>query len=257
MCGTRRNKALFACSTDKKGRRVRRPFLLRAMGVTLIGLLALASPAQAAMRGYIVTSFDTIRIEAPVRVVLQTGSGTSAMGEGDRAALDRVNLSVSGQVLTIRLADTAAGWDSGLESVPTIHLSTGQLRRAILMGGGVLTISELEGLEADLLLSGGGTLVAQRINVERLSISVGGSGALTAAGTTRDLRVAVSGQGSLDASGLRANTASVMNDGPGAIHVRVDGPVKIVSTGSGDTVVDGKPICTVTRRGAGEVRCGS
>ncbi len=236
---------------------MRRPFLLRAMGVTLTGLLAFASPAQAAMRGYIVTSFDTIRIEAPVRVVLQTGSGTSAMGEGDRAALDRVNLSVSGQVLTIRLADTAAGWDSGLESVPTIHLSTGQLRRAILMGGGVLTISELEGLEADLLLSGGGTLVAQRINVERLSISVGGSGALTAAGTTRDLRVAVSGQGSLDASGLRANTASVMNDGPGAIHVRVDGPVKIVSTGSGDTVVDGKPICTVTRRGAGEVRCGS
>ena len=236
---------------------MRRPFSLRAFAAALMGAVVFASPAQAAMRGYIVTSFDTIRLEAPVRVVLQTGSGTSAMGEGDRAALDRVNLSVSGQVLTIRLADTTAGWDSGLESVPTIHLSTGQLRRAILMGGGVLIIAELEGLEADLSLNGGGSLVAQRINVERLSLSVGGSGVLTAVGKTRDLRMVVSGPGSIDASGLSAHAASVVNDGTGSVRVRVDGPVKIVSTGSGDVVVEGKPVCTVTRRGAGEVRCGS
>lgn len=236
---------------------MRRPFLLRATAVALIGALLAVSPVQAAMRGYIVTSFDTIRLEAPIRVVLQTGSGTSATGEGDRAALDRVTLSVSGQVLTIRLADSAAGWDSSLESVPTIHLSTGQLRRAILMGGGVLTISELEGLEADLSLNGGGKLVAQGVDVERLSLSVGGSGLMTVGGSTRDLRVAVSGPGSIDALGLSANAASVMNDGTGSIRARVDGPVKVVSTGSGDTVVEGKPVCTVARRGAGEVRCGS
>lgn len=236
---------------------MRRPFLLRAMAVALTGALLAVPPAHAAMRGYIVTSFDTIRLEAPIRVVLQTGSGTSATGEGGRAALDRVTLSVSGQVLTIRLTDSAAGWDSSLESVPTIHLSTGQLRRAILMGGGVLTISELEGLEADLSLNGSGKLVAQGVDVERLSLSVGGSGLMSVGGSTRDLRVAVSGPGSIDASGLSANAASIMNDGTGSIRARVDGPVKVVSTGSGDTVVEGKPICTVARRGAGEVRCGS
>src|SRR3990167_1263131 len=125
MCGTRRNKSLFAQLTCNRGRRSRRPFSLRAMAVALTAALLSVSPAQAAMRGYIVTSFDTIRLEAPIRVVLQTGSGTSATGEGDRAALDRVNLSVSGQVLTIRLTDAVGGWDKGLESVPTIFLSTG------------------------------------------------------------------------------------------------------------------------------------
>lgn len=236
---------------------MRRPFLLRAMAGALTGALLSVSPAYAAMRGYIVTSFDTIRLEAPIRVVLQTGSGISATGEGDRAALDRVTLSVSGQALTIRLTDAAAGWDSGLESVPTVYLSTGQLRRAILMGGGVLTISGMEGLEADLSLNGSGRLVAQGIDVERLNLSVGGSGGLTVAGSTKELRMAVNGPGSIDASGLFTKSASVMNDGTGSIRARVDGPVRIVSTGSGDTVVEGKPVCTVTRRGAGEVRCGS
>lgn len=247
---------MLAKLTCKRGRRSRRPFCLRAGIVALMGACLLPSPAQAAMRGYIVTSFDTIRLEAPIRVVLQTGSGTSATGEGDRAALDRVSLSVSGQVLIIRLTDAVGGWDKSLESVPTIYLSTGQLRRAVLMGGGVLTISELEGLEADLSVNGSGKLVAQRVDVERLSLTIGGSGALTASGTARDLRAVVSGPGSLDASALRANTASVINDGTGAIHIRVEGPVKVVSTGSGDTIVEGKPVCTVSRRGAGEVRCG-
>lgn len=248
---------MSAFSIGRKGRRIGRPFLLRVVIAGMTAAVLPVPPAQAAMRGYIVTSFDTIRLEAPVRVELQTGSGVSATGEGDRAALDRVNLSVSGQVLTVRLADTAAGWNSGLESVPTIHLSTGQLRRAVLMGGGILTISELDGLEADLSLNGGGKIVADRVNVERLSLSVGGSGVLTAVGKTKDLRVVVSGPGSIDASGLSANSASVVNNSTGAIRVRVDGPVKVVSTGSGDTMVEGKPICTVTRRGAGEVHCGS
>ena len=77
-----------------EGRPSRRPFFM-AFAVAL-GVFAIIQPAHAAMRGFIVTNFDGIRVEAPVRIILTTGSGAKGMGEGDRELLDRVRLSVSG-----------------------------------------------------------------------------------------------------------------------------------------------------------------
>lgn len=218
-----------------------------------------ASAAHAAMRGYIVTSFDTIRVEAPVRVVLTTGSGVSGSGEGDRAALDRVNLSVSGGVLNIRMADAPdrgfGDGDDGKAEAPTLYLSTGQLRRASVLGGAVLTIKGLAGLEADLSMSGNGEMKVEQADVESLNLYVGGGGTLTISGAARRVRASVNGPGTLDAAGLDAHDATIANDGPGTISMTVHGPAKVVSTGSGDTIVGGKPACTITRRGVGAVRC--
>lgn len=214
--------------------------------------------AHAAMRGYIVTSFDTIRVEAPVRIVLTTGGGVNGSGEGDREALDRVNLSVSGGTLTVRMAEAPGGAqaDDGTTPPPTLYLATGQIRHAMVLGGGVLTIKQLAALEADLALNGNGMLVADDLDVERLNLYVSGGGKMIVKGRTRALRASVNGPGALDASGLDARNATIANDGIGSIHATVHGPAKVVSTGSGDTVVDGSPICAITRRGIGTVRCG-
>ena len=220
-------------------------------------LMLTAVPAHAAMRGYIVTSFDSIRVEAPVRIVLTTGSGVSGTGEGDREALDRVSLSVSGGLLTVSMAARPDnGFSDGKPApVPTLFLSTGQLRRVQMIGGGALTIRELEGLEADLSLNGNGEILVQQANVEQLSLYVGGGGRLTIAGTARDVRVSVSGSGALEAGALDARNAVVANDGPGSIRLMAHGPVKITSSGSGDTAIDGKPICAIAQRGVGQVIC--
>ncbi len=210
------------------------------------------------MRGYIVTSFDSIRVEAPVRIMLTTGSGVSGTGEGDRDALDRVVLSVSGGALTVSMADPPQGRfaNGKLVSVPTLYLSTGQLRRAQVIGGGVLAIEELEGLEADLSLNGNGELLVKKADVERLSLYVSGGGRLSVVGRAGSVRASVNGPGALDASGMDAATATVSNDGPGSIRIGAHGPVKVVSTGSGETVISGKPVCTIDQRGVGQVICG-
>ncbi len=211
------------------------------------------------MRGYIVTSFDVIKVEAPVRIMLITGTGTRAQGEGDREMLDRVDLSVSGGVLSVKMR---ARLDNGFDSTdasgeaPLITLSTGQLRRVNVMGGAQVRVSRLDALEADLSLSGNGELTVDKASVERLALYVSGGGRLTIAGKAHYVRASVNGSGMLEAAGLDAHEATVSNDGPGSMALSVHGPVKVVSTGSGDTSIDGKPICSVTRRGTGAVKCG-
>ena len=266
MPGKRRNKPLTGTMSEEKGRPSRRPFSVGAIWrrtearlvLALALLLPFAQPAHAAMRGYIVTSFDTIRVEAPVRIVLSTGSGVSGTGEGELEALDRVDLSVSGRVLTVTMADPPENRfsDGKAAPVPTLYLETGQLRRAQVIGGAVLTIRQLAGLEADLSMNGNGEIVVQHADVESLSLYVSGGGRLTVSGSARSVRASVNGPGALAAEGLDARDANIANDGPGSIHISVHGPAKVVSTGSGDTTVDGKPVCTITRRGVGEVICG-
>lgn len=229
----------------------------KAIAVTMAAMVACV-PGHAAMRGYIVTNFDSIRMEAPIRIVLTTGSGVSGRGEGDRALLDRVNLSISGGLLTVRMNEGPRGLDTDSASEPpTLYLSTSQLRRVRVLGGGVLTIGELSGLEVDLSMNGNGELIVEKADVEQLSLYVSGGGRMTIGGSARNLRASVNGPGELEAAGLRANYATIANDGVGSARVTVNGPATVVSTGSGETIIEGKPVCSVTRRGVGKVICGS
>lgn len=235
-----------------------RPFFMRLIATLLVSMTG-AVPAHAAMRGYIVTSFDSIRVEAPVRIILTTGSGVNGSGEGDRAMLDRVKLSVSGGLLTVRMADTSErGFgDDGDAEAPTIMLSTGQLRRAMVLGGAVLTVRDLSGLEADLSMNGNGEMIIQKADIDRLNLYVGGGGRLTISGVAREVRASVNGPGALEATGLNARGAIIANDGPGTITMTVNGEARVTSTGSGKTIVIGKPACEVDRRGVGKVICGA
>ena len=72
-----------------------------ALRALILAGLAAASPAPAATRGYTITSFDSIRVDAPVSVILTTGQGPSARAEGDQALLDRLHVDVSGRQLVI------------------------------------------------------------------------------------------------------------------------------------------------------------
>src|SRR3546814_1259315 len=67
-------------------------------GVALLIVFA-GVPALAAEQPYSVTHFDTVRMQVPFRVIISTGKGNLGRGEGERDALDRVSLDVSGGVL--------------------------------------------------------------------------------------------------------------------------------------------------------------
>ena len=222
--------------------------------VLLIGLsLGLVLPAEAATRGYTITSFDAIRVDAPVTVVVTTGSGASARAEGDQAALDRLKVDVSGRLLIISMTRPRSGEKSG--GAATLRLSTGMIDRIVLTGGGSVMVDRMKGLQGQIVLGGNGDVGVADVALDRIDVALAGGGRATLGGRTGVANIRVNGPGAVAAEGLRARQASISNDGPGSVTLTAEVTAKVVSTGSGDVTVGGKPACTIDNRGTGRILC--
>lgn len=228
-----------------------RPLLLMPL---LLGLSSLALPAQAATRGFTITSFDAIRVDAPVTVVVKTGSGASARAEGDQGALDRLKVDVSGRLLIITMARPRSGEKSG--GAATLRLSTGMIDRIVLTGGGSVTVDRMKGLQGQIVLGGNGDVGVADVALDRIDVALAGGGRATLGGRTGVANIRVNGPGAVAAEGLRARQASIANDGPGSVTLTAEVTAKVVSTGSGDVTIGGKPACTVDNGGTGRIQCG-
>lgn len=234
--------------------RPRRGALRTLTAIALMAASPAPSPANAATRGYTITSFDAIRVDAPVMVILTTGTGASARAEGDQGLLDRLTVNVSGRLLSIGLIRPRPGEKSG--GAATLRLSTGDLNRVVLTGGGSVTINRMKGLRGDIVLGGNGDVTVAAVDLDRIDVALAGGGRATLNGRAGVANIRVNGPGAVAAAGLRARQATVGNDGPGSIAMAAEVTAKIVSTGSGDVTVTGAAACTVDNRGTGRIACG-
>jgi hypothetical protein len=221
----------------------------------LLPLILLGAPASAATQGYTITRFDSIRVDAPVRVFVATGAGVTAKGEGDRDALDRVDMRVSGNLLVIRMKPRRSG-DTGGGGPVTLRLSTDNLRRIALTGGGSLTIDRMQGQRGDILLGGGGDITIGAVTLDQMTVALSGSGRITMAGRAARADMRVSGPGALMADALIVRDVKLVNEGTGSISAAASDTADINAFGSGDVAVKGKAACKVTHDGAGRVQCG-
>ena len=215
---------------------------------------ALASPAGAATRGFTISSFDAIRVDAPVEVVVTTGAGSSARAEGDQSALDRLRVDLSGRLLSITMTRAQPGEKSGGRAV--VRLSTGDLGRVVLTGGGSVSVSRMKGLRGDIILGGNGDVSVAAVDLDQLNLGVAGGGRATLAGRAGVASIRVTGPGAVAAEALRARQAAVTNDGPGNVVLTADVTAKVTASGSGDVTVMGKAACSVGNRGTGRISCG-
>lgn len=225
---------------------------LRAI-IAAAALLAVA-PAGAATRGYTITSFDAVRIDAPVSVVLTTGTGASARAEGDQTAIDRLKVDVSGRLLIVSMERGPAGTKSA--GAATLRLSTAMIDRVVLTGGGSVAINRLKGQRGEIALGGNGDVSVAEVDLDRIDVTLTGGGRVTLAGRANIANAHVSGPGALAAEPLRVRQATLGNNGPGSMELSADVTAKIVASGSGDVTVTGKAACTVDNRGTGRVTCG-
>ncbi|WP_242124762.1 DUF2807 domain-containing protein [Sphingobium sp. Sx8-8] len=216
--------------------------------------MLLAAPAGAATRGFTVTSFDAIRVDAPVEVIVTTGAGASARADGDQKLLDRLKLDVSGRVLAVTMQRAQPGDKSGGRAV--LRLSTGDLGRVVLTGGGSVSVSRMKGLRGEIILGGNGDVSVAVIDLDQLNLGVAGAGRAQLAGRAGMANIRVNGPGAVAADGLRVRQLSVANDGPGNVVVTAEVSAKIAASGSGDVTVAGKAACSVDNRGTGRISCG-
>ena len=212
-------------------------------------------PAMAATRGYTITSFDAIRVDAPVEVIVTTGAGASAKVDGDQSLIERLHIDVSGRLLTIRMDRAQPGEKSGGRA--TLRLSTGTLERLVLTGGGSISVSRMKGLRGEIVLGGNGDVNVAAVDLDQLSLGVAGAGRATLAGRAAVATVRVNGPGAVAAEELRVRQATISNDGPGNVALTAEVTAKISASGSGDVTVTGKAACQVENRGTGRISCGS
>ncbi|MET0248626.1 MAG: DUF2807 domain-containing protein [Sphingobium sp.] len=217
---------------------------------------ALPSDAHAATRGFSITSFDAIRVEAPVTVNLITGKGASARAEGDADMLERLRLDVSGRLLVVRAVRAASNGGGKSGGRATISLSTGMLDRIILVGGGSITVNRLAGLRAEIVSGGNGDVAVAAVAVDQLNVALAGGGKVALAGRAGTATIRVTGPGSVAAEGLHIRNATVGNEGPGSIRLDAAVTAKVTASGAGDVIVTGKAACIVVNRGTGRIACG-
>ena len=233
---------------------------LRRSHVAIVAFLAFGSaPALAAERGFTVTDFDRIRLEAPYQVTLETGRSSTARASGDREALDRVRLDVQGRTLVIRTDTRDWGGFPGRTSAAgpvMLRLSTQALRGVTLIGSGALSVNRLRGERFVGTLDGSATFAADGIAVDRFELVATGSSSARLAGTARMFGGVVRGSARVEGAQLLANDLTLTTQSSDRVALAARTSAKVQSSGSGETVITGKPACTVSAIGSGSVTCG-
>jgi len=232
-------------------RTLRSSLMALALGLLTVG------PVCAATRSYIVTDFDSIRVEGPLNIAVETRRGASARGEGGAASLDQVDLRVASRVLTVRLKPSP--FESSRDrNAPAIRLSltVPSLRRVQLTGAGSLNITGLDRSRAEIIASGSGSIAITAIDTDILSVVQFGAGSISLAGKAKSVDLRVSGHGGLDARNLRTADLEIALEGAANVEAQADRSAKLVAAGPGNITITGKPACTVRRVGSGVVRCG-
>jgi hypothetical protein len=227
---------------------------MRTFLFTFCASLAIAAPAAAANRNFGITSFTKVRVEGPFKVSLATDVAPFAKATGSSAAIDRVDVEVSGETLVVRPSASSWGGYPGSDPGPVeISLGTHDLTNAWLNGAGTLTIDRVRGLSFALSVQGSGRGVIGAVNSDQMSVSVIGSGSARLAGRTKKLTAIVRGIASVDAADLAATDATIGAEGTSTIDANVTDTATVDTSGPATIRLTGRPSCTLKVAGSTSV----
>ena len=228
---------------------------LAALGSTL-------TAGHAAERRLTVSSFDEIRVEGALSVVVKTGIGSSAIATGDARTLDRLSLRRSDRTLIVSLkrrtngSNHFASDDNHGQDAIKVALSTYALSRVALIGTGDVKVDKLKASATKILLNGAGEVVVDKVETDKFTLLSFGEGRVKVSGKTRDARVELQGFGSFDGSELFARNLKLTQRGPARTQINVEEKVEITNSGTGDINIIGSPTCFVKSLGSAKIVCG-
>lgn len=230
--------------------------MIRRAALATLPLLACATPAQADERRYMLTDFDTVRIEGPYEVTIAAGSAPTAIATGAGRSFDTVAVRVESRTLVVSAGQEAWGGYPGTRTAaPRIAVTVPALRSASVQGGARLAVDRMTGQTVTLQLLGAGSIAVQAAKADMLSAGIVGSGAITIGGTARRARFAANGAGSIDASAATIDALTVDWQSVGAAKASVRYTAEIYARGQGPVEILGKAACKIS--GVGPVSCGN
>lgn len=224
--------------------------------IAAAALLASTS-ASAAEKRYGLTSFEAIEVNADVEVEVVTRAPVSAVATGPQDGLDRLEVEARDGRLVIRQLKFAG--DENRKARPgkvVIRINAMNLRSAMLIGAGSLSIDRMKATRVSIGLRGPGRLSVGRIDADRLQLATVGSGSITLAGAAKRGDLTMSGANVVDAGELRIDELTSDSEGAGDHRLFAVKSAAVTARGVGQTVVLGRPVCTVRALGSASVTCG-
>ena len=232
-------------------------FAIRSAAFAAVALLAIA-PAVAAEKRFGLTSFEAIEVNADYAIEVTTRAPVGAVATGPQDALDRLTVEARDGRLVIGQRQFAGDADRRApRGAVTIRINAANLRSATMGGAGSLRIDRMKGTRVSIGLRGPGTLSVGTIATDRLSVTMIGNGTMTLGGTAKQAQMTLSGAGMFDAGALAVDMLTFDGEGAGDHMLRAVKTAAVTARGVGQTVVLGKPVCTVRNIGNGSVQCGT
>jgi hypothetical protein len=235
---------------------------------------------ERAARSFQVGGFDKIALAGSGDVEVRTGAAPSVRVEGDKEAIDRLDIRVENGELRIGRRREGDGWHFGFVrerhlkifvTVPNVTAASitgsGDLRidkvagnrfDGSISGSGDLGIAQMEVAETSLSIAGSGDILAagKAGKAAETSLSIAGSGDILAAGKAGKASLSTAGSGEIRAGGLETGSVNVSVMGSGDVQVRASQSADVNIMGSGDVHVAGTSNCKVHKAGSGDAQCG-
>lgn len=237
----------------------------RALSLVLLAALsaaalsAVALPARAAQRTIGIGSVDRLRVDGAFEVRVAGGASPAVRLEGEREAIDAVDVRQEGGTLIVRRG--VNGWgerprgSAGAASPVTVFVGTPALAAVTSVAGARVTVAGMRADRIDLAVTGSGAIAATGIAAADVNATVIGAGTIAAAGRAARTRLVASGPGGIDAAGLEAGDAVVRLEGVGQVRARARYTAQVSNVGLGSVEIAGPAKCIVRGTGAGPIRC--
>ena len=207
-------------------------------------------------QSYALTGFTAVKVAGPDDVTIRQGDGFSITARGRKATLDRLEIKLDGQTLSIGRKREGFRLGSHDEDDLDIAITMPRLTAARLTGSGSIDADSIDGDAVEVEVTGSGDLKVAKLAGKNAEISVSGSGDVEiGGGTIGTAEVSVTGSGDVDADALVVTTLDVSITGSGNVDAQATGKVDIRITGSGDAKISGGATCTTKRVGSGTATC--
>lgn len=196
--------------------------------------------------------FRAVVLTGPDDVVISHGAQYAVKVEGDKDAVDQLNLVVEDGALRIGRRSGGLGGHGGDAQV---HVTMPSLVGISLVGSGDMRVDRLEGRQVRVDMLGAGNLDVAQVLADSADVSLTGAGDLKIAGKAKTARLRTAGAGDIRAAGLATDKLKLDVVGAGDVAARANKAAEISIIGPGNAQVIGTTACRISKTGPGDAAC--
>ncbi len=181
-----------------------------------------AFTAQAETRGFDQSGFSAVRVNSGLEMVVEVGPAFSITAEGEREAIDTVDIYLEGTMLVaVRKHDwreTLFSWSSDNRQV-TLNVTLPRLDAVAADAGAHVEVSGLLETVLQAEASAGAAIALVGIQGASVALAASGGASIVARGTCSEIVVQASGGASVNAGGLDCAASTAEASGGASVSV--------------------------------------